>query len=307
MAPLNYAGLKYQTFEGDKMVIKRAVRYASDNSIIFKDEEGLKSTIKIKDLSDKYVMITPDAFVNFIIAEEELNGVKFTDLYVCVNKTPDTIDGNMRPSLIMRQNYFSKFKNVNLSALDSVIYVGECATIINSTPQELEEMLTFDRIRKSYSVSIYLDDKLSDILDCVPNKFKKDVVSTLAEIKTPLASNVEGVTSSLEEFMVDNNFMDNFRAIFNILSIDFPIVLGDESYNSDGDIVLNDKQKKRFEDTLRRYITDIKVIKYDKDIDVSQIVSVQHSVVCDSNDDIFIIAYTIVGYYNDDGDVKLPN
>ena len=102
---------------------------------------------------------------------------------------------------------------------------------------------------------------------------------------------------------IENDFIGNYRSIFNITQIDFPIVLGKESYNAEGDIILNEKQKQRLEDMLRRYISkNIKVIKYDKDIDISKIVNVQHVVVCDSENQIYLIAYTIEGYYTNNED-----
>ena len=53
---------------------------------------------------------------------------------------------------------------------------------------------------------------------------------------------------------------------------------------------------------LRRYISNIRVVKYDKDIDISKIVNVQHVVVCDSENKIYLIAYDVVGYYAESED-----
>ena len=116
----------------------------------------------------------------------------------------------------------------------------------------------------------------------------------------------KGATESLNQLWEENDFIGNYKSLFNIVQIDFPIVLGKESYNADGDIVLNEKKKQRLEDMLRRYISDIRVIKYDKDIDISKIVNVQHVVVCDETNQIYLIAYSVDGYYTDnDGDSQV--
>ena len=79
--------------------------------------------------------------------------------------------------------------------------------------------------------------------------------------------------------------------------------MGKASYNSQGDLILNNKQREKLENELRKFIADIKVIKYDKDIDISRIVSRSHSMVSDSNGIIYLIAYTIIGEYPVDSDI----
>jgi hypothetical protein len=112
----------------------------------------------------------------------------------------------------------------------------------------------------------------------------------------------KGTAVSIRQLWEENDFIGNYKSLFNIVQIEFQIVLGKESYNTDGDIILNPKQKNRLEDMLRRYIANIRVIKYDKDIDISKIVNVQHVVVCDSENKIYLIAYNVDGYYAESED-----
>lgn len=295
-------GTKYQIFEDGILKVRRAVRAKGEDIYVLK-EDGVNSNfiVTAKELSDKYVKLTPDAFLNIMITKEpSYEGLEVNDVYFCVNRSCDLVASNNVPSLILRQNIYSRFKNVEFGTFDSV-YVGECATIVNSSKEDLEGMMQFEEIVKQYSISTYLDDSLKDILACIPNKLKKDINATLLSIKStiPIA---KGTTETIEQLLEENDFIGNYKSIFNIVQIDFPIILGKESYNKDGDIILNNKQKSRLEDILRRYISNIKVIKYDKDIDISKIVTTQHVVVCDSNNDIYLIAYSVDGYYANNED-----
>ena len=296
-------GTKYQIFEEDELKVRRVVRSKGDDTYILKENGNNQNIIVYtKDLADKYVKLTPDAFLNIMITKEPAyEGSEVNDVYFCVNRVTDITMGIQEPALILRQNIYSKFKNITASLFGNV-YIGECATLVNSSKEELIELMTFEEIIKQHSVAVYLDDSEEDILACIPNKFKKDINATLCNIKSTMPEMCKGTTESIEQLWKENDFIGNLKSIFNITQIDFPIVLGKESYNTEGDIVLNEKQKQRLQDMLRRYISDIKVIKYDKDIDVSKIVNVQHVVVSDSENQIYLIAYTVDGYYTENSD-----
>lgn len=300
-------GTKFQIFEGEELKVRRVVRIKDDDMYVLK-EDGINRNFIVsgKELSDKYVRLTPDAFLNIMITKEAAyEGIDINDVYFCVNRATDIVMGVQEPALILRQNIYSKFKNIGAQLFGDV-YIGECSTIINSSKEEMAELMTFEEIVKQHSVSLYIDDSESDILACIPNKFKKDINNILCLIKSSMPEMCKGTTETIEQLWEENDFIGNYKSIFNITSIDFPIVLGKESFNSDGDIILNAKQKQRLEDVLRRYISDVKVIKYDKDIDISKIVSIQHVVVCDSENIIYLIAYTVDGYYADnEGDAQV--
>lgn len=295
-------GTKYQIFEGDEFKVRRVVRAKDNNTYVLK-EHGIDQNFIVsgEELADKYIRLIPDAFLNIMITKEPAyEGIDVNDVYFCVNRATDITLGVQEPVLILRQNIYSKIKNI--TAVFGDIYIGECGTIVNSSKEELAELMTFEEIIKSYSIAVYLDDSEVDILACIPNKLKKDINATLCSIKSSMPETCKGATETLEQLWEENDFIGNYKSIFNITQIDFPIVIGKESYNTEGDIVLNSKQKQRLEDMLRRYVSNIKVIKYDKDIDISKIVNTQHVVVCDSENIIYLIAYTVDGYYADNAD-----
>ena len=300
---MHIIGTKYQTFENDELKVRRIVKMKDNDTYVLKEKDNNQNFIVTgEELSDKYIRLIPDAFLNIMITKEpDYEGVGVNDVYFCVNRATDMTLGVQEPSLILRQNIYSKFKNISASLFGDV-FIGECATIINSSKDELAELMTFEEIVKQYSIATYLDDSEYDILSCIPNKFKKDINTVLYDIKNTMPEMCKGATETLEQLWQENDFIGNYKSIFNIVQIDFPIDLGKESYNKDGDIVLNNKQKQRLEDFIRRYISNIRVIKYDKDLDISKVVHVHHVVVSDSENNIYLIAYDIDGYYADNED-----
>lgn len=302
-------GTKYQIFENGELKVRRLVRIKSGYNYVLK-ENGVEQNFIVpsKELTEKYVRLIPDAFLNIIISKEpSYEGTEVNDVYFCVNKATDLTLRVNEPSLILRQNIYSKFKNIS-SSLFNKVYIGECVTILNTPKEELSEFMTFEEISKQHTVATYLDDSEDDILACIPNKFKKDIDATLRRIKSSMPDMCEGATETLKQLWEENDFIGNYKSLFNITQIDFPIVLGKESYNSNGDIVLNEKQKQRLENMLRRYISNIIVIKYDKDIDISKIVNTQHIVVSDLENKIYLIAYNVDGYYaENENDAQVLN
>ena len=74
--------------------------------------------------------------------------------------------------------------------------------------------------------------------------------------------------------------------------------------DEDGKIILNNKRIKMIEDILRKYITDVHVIKYDKDIDISKIVTNTHLMISDKMGVIYLISYVANGDYPIDNDIE---
>lgn len=288
-------GSKYQTYIDDELVILRVLKKKDNGSYtvtdgehkIIMNEEDFKSCVKL----------LPDAVMNIMVTIST-EGAK--DVYVCVNKTSDMTNNISNPSLILRQDVYSMSKN-SFNGLNSV-FVGECFTV-NNCPDvnTFSQLLEFDFIKHTLSISLYIDDTLDDILEVLGSRANK-INEVLGNMKLSTdKSMIQGYCSTLKELMIDNNFMSNFRNVFNITSIDFPIEL--DNNVSDNTIILNSKQQSRIEDILRKYITDVKVIKYDKDIDVSKIVGNTHIMISDSTDKIYLISYVVAGQYPIDNDI----
>ena len=205
----------------------------------------------------------------------------------------------------MRQDTLSTAKNMFASDM-STVYVGECLTVktLPSNDVKLTDLYEFDKIQTDMLIHLYIDDDLNDIMELFGDTTKifDDVLRGLSKKNSEV---VKGYAKSLSEFLMENDFIDNFRYIYGIVPIDFPIILGKESYDSNGNIKLNIKQINRLQDILRKYISDVNVLEYDYDLDILSIVKYSHIMVSDLNDKVYLIAYIVTGDYPVDDDVAM--
>lgn len=285
-------GTKYQTYINDELVILRLARIKSEFSYILVDENGTKISMNKEEMS-KLIILESDALLNIFISETKDN-VK--DVFACVQlpykDTP-------YPSLIIRQDVISNTKNM-INDMKS-IWVGEA--FFKPTKDEINDIFDFVSINHTLSVAIYVDDSLDNIIKII-GKMSKEFDNTLVEIKSKTKDNpnIFGYCDTLEQLLKENHFIEYYRNLFNITPVDFPIEL-DNNVTEDGVVTLNSKQISKIEDLLRQYITEVSVLKYDKDIDVGNIVSKSHVMISDSTDTIYLISYITKGYYPVDEDI----
>lgn len=298
-------GYKYQTYDGDNLKIYRTNRFKDYQSVVAIDEEtGEEKIITKDDLKDKYVLITPDAFMNIMITDQ----IEKPDIYICIHKSNKT-SSDITPDIIIRQAIYNESTCFGFTGNE--IYVGDC--INKSSIQSgysMEMYMDFNKINFTSSIALYVDDTIDSINKTISLKTHKKLNEIFTKIKkefenSPMGNMIKGCANNLKELMENTYFINKYRQEFNILQIDWPIVLGPESYNSIGDIILNRKQHEKLEDELRKFITNIKIIKYDKDIDISRIVSITHSMISDSNGIIYLIAYNIIEDYPIDSDIAI--
>lgn len=294
-------GTKYQIYEEDKLVIYRITGYQNSHYILV-GEDGTEKIVKEQKMLDKYVQLTPDAFMNIMLTDHK----DYPDVYVCVNKSSNLSSGKKVPDLILRQSIYS-----DMNHFTNTVVFGDCVTDqVNNDSSGLASYMEFNNIDYSISMALYVDDTLESIFNILSkNKALKKIDSELLYIKDKFGKGTEqikvtGYEDNLKDLMSNNHFIARFREIFNIMQVDWPIVLGKESYNKDGNIILNEKQKKNIEDEIEKFINIKVVIKYDKDVDISKIVSFKHLMVSDVNEIIYLIAYDVIGDYPIDNDIS---
>ena len=296
-------GTKFQTFEGEERKVYRLIKFKNDSIVVLQDvNSGQNKIIGVDILKDKFVEIESDALLDIMITSYD-NGDN--DIYVCLYKKNDIASNNNMPVLILRQDVYSYSKNAFGDM--SSIYVGECVTEFDK-PSELVNLVDiceFSKVDSNLTLEVYVNDTEDDIIKLVNsnNKFNKDIESVLTTLSKKNTDIVKGYAKTFKELLDENHFMYSFRYVYNITQVDWPVDLGSQSHNADGDIILNSKQHKILEDILRQYITDIKVIEYDHDIDVADIVSSKHIMLSDVTGKIYLIAYTKTGDYPVDDDI----
>lgn len=294
-------GSKYQNNTG-KMF--RLIKYKNSDTAVLKNlETGMEMIIPKNSLLSNYVKLDPDAVLNIMITHYNSNGFDGNDVYAVVYRTNTIISGKVEPDLILRQDIYSYVKNP--LAVDGKIYVGDCLTqyTLPDGDMKLMDLFDFSDVVKNDSFNLYSDDTLDDIFEIIGKKVKPYDEELKKLYDSRNSEMIVGYKPTLMELCEDNHFIEAYRSLFNITAIDWPIVLGKQSYNSDGDIILNSKQKKALEDLLRKHITDISVIEYGYDVDISKIVSYSHIMVSDSTEKIYLIAYTVVDDYPVDDDI----
>ena len=253
-----------------------------------------------QDLLDHYIRLIPDAFMNIMITDLDVA----PDVYLCINKSTNLNNGKKEPDIILRQNVYSPYSDA--FNITPKISIGACITEnICSGETTMASFMEFDKIEYSDSVALYVDDTVDDIINIINPRTIKHINSALQRISYKYSSMpyIEGYADNIKSLMEDTNFIFYYRNIFNILQLDWQIDIGKESYNDNGDLAFNDKQQKRFEDEIRKFICNIKVIKYDKDIDISRVISYTHTMVSDITQTIYLIAYDVLGDYPVDADI----
>ena len=292
-------GTKYQTYIDDKLIILRLINIKSDDKFTMIDRDGNKVSMN-KEQLDRCVKLDADALLCIMNTTLD-DGVR--DVYACVNRVEDMRNGNKEPVLILRQNIYSSSKNAFGSGFD--IYVGECATNPKlDNDDQFKSLLEFNTIDDTLSIALYVDDKFKDIKQFITGHNARKFDDVLRTIKSSNDNSmIKGYCETLEQLFDENNFMFNYRLLFNIAQVDFPIELDDNTDN-EGIITLNNKQIQRLEeDVLRQYITDVRVLKYDKDIDVSKIVDKTHIMISDETENIYLVSYVVTGSFPVDNDI----
>ena len=291
-------GTKYQTYIDDELVVLRLVNIKSENKFTMVDREGNKLSMTKEEL-DKCIKLDSDALLCLMTTtlDEDVR-----DIYACVHRTDDMRNGVKEPVMILRQNIYSSSKNAFNAGMD--IYVGEClANPKFDNDEQFKSLLEFNTIDDTLSVALYVDDKFKDIKQFITGHNARKFDEVLRTIKSNnTQSMLKGYCETLDQLFEENNFMFNYRMIFNIAQVDFPIEL-DNNTDKDGVITLNSKQISRLEDLLRAYITDVKVLKYDKDIDISKIVSKTHIMISDETENIYLVSYIVKEAYPVDNDI----
>lgn len=296
-------GSKYYKNIDDGRIVVRVLNYHDDTkttkiiNLSTKETEIIKASI----LNDQYIELVPDMKLDVMITEDE-DGTK--DVYAWVYRSDYIVAGLVKAITMLRANCYSYFKN--LTAQGNDIWVGDCINSIDNPDQRaLLDLAEFKKIVESQHYSLYVTDGINDIIQCINKKFKGRIDSVLNEMSNKFAKqpNVKGYSRTLEELMRKNNFIDEVRMSFNIYKIEWNIILDEDSYNANGDIILNEKQTNALEDMLRKEIADVKIIPYDKDVDISKIVQYEHIMVSDQTNQIYLIAYRKIADYKPDNDI----
>ena len=299
-----FPGSKYYTYVKDDRYVVRVIS-VNDNTVLVKLSNGNIKNMDRTLLENVGIRLIPDAICDIMIGKLNDDN-KDVCMYIYrldefFHNDKNTYDA----SLLLRNDHYSAYKN-EINANGNV-YVGECCTKLNNPYDgRLIELSEFKSIESTYKFDIYLNDTIDDIISCIPYKYLSEINNVLKATydRYSTYANVLGASEDIKSLMVNNNFMYNFRSIYNIYQVNWPGVYDDKlSHNSNGNIILNNKQVKFLEDMLQKHIDNINVIEYDKDINVKDIINYNHILISDSTEKIYLITYDIISDYPIDEDI----
>ena len=298
-------GTKYQKYEGDKSIVIRAKEpdiYSSDKACVIKDNEIIN--ISSQEILDEYIRINPDAFMNIFITE--LDG-KADNVYIYTTKMSTIMkkENNLLPDIVTtaRSVNFDKTMSVDFT---KEVFFGESISSLSTDDmyKYLFKPLVNNKSIYSFKIALYVNDTIDDIISIISNDDKiNNALKTIADSIRSIEQFVDTdchIATNLKELLELSDYISNYRRIFNIVQVDWQVDLGEESYNKDGDLILNNKQIQKLQDLIRKNITNITVLEYDADIDVNKIVSYSHCMISDSAQKIYLIAYDVISDYIED-------
>ena len=298
-------GTKYQKYEGDKSIVIRAKEpdiYSSDKACVIKDNEIIN--ISSQEILDEYIRINPDAFMNIFITELD---AKTDNVYIYTTKMSTIMkkENNLLPDIVTtaRSVNFDKTMSVDFT---KEVFFGESISSLSTDDmyKYLFKPLVNNKSIYSFKIALYVNDTIDDIISIISNDDKinnalKTIDDSIRSIEQFVDTDCH-IATNLKELLELSDYISNYRRIFNIVQVDWQVDLGEESYNKDGDLILNSKQIQKLQDLIRKNVTNITVLEYDADIDVNKIVSYSHCMISDSAQKIYLIAYDVISDYIED-------
>ena len=214
-------------------------------------------------------------------------------------------ENNLLPDIVTtaRSVNFDKTMSVDFT---KEVFFGESISSLSTDDmyKYLFKPLANNKSVYSFKIALYVNDTIDDIISIISNDDKiNDALKTIADSIRSIEQFADTdchITTNLKELLELSDYISNYRRIFNIVQVDWQVDLGEESYNKDGDLILNNKQIQKLQDLIRKNVTNIIVLEYDADIDVNKIVSYSHCMISDSAQKIYLIAYDVVSDYIED-------
>lgn len=256
-------------------------------NLITKEEKCMS----LKTIKDNYTLLRPDGIFTFSIVSME--GGKYDDVIVTMNRYKDLKNNITIPYLMLRQNIIDLFATIIRRKDYKEDYVGCCVTA-DTIPEGLDfkVLLACDGIKSYTYVDFYISDTLDDILECIKINKYDNVLDSLwksySKMKnipiTPEMDGVIGYCSNLRKLINDNNMMYDVYAGFNILSINQSLLISEDNTLKDN------IQKRNIEELIGKELLNETCIKYFKNIDLDEIKR-HYKLLVDNEGIIYLIVY----------------
>lgn len=262
------------------------------NKVSYYTEDWKKESMTYDELIKDYRKLRPDGAMMFSIVKVQ----EAPDVIVSLkNLSDDNNAPNPKlPDVVCRQSIQDCFTNLARNGRNDTVGVSISQ---KTCPANIDfaTVLMCTEVKRNYSLAVYLDDSLNDILKFISEKKYNDTLISLKNMSlraTPMGMlPMNGYTETIRELLEINNFMYDFRSCFGITEVPFHIPEDKE--------FLNIENVQYLENYLKVNILETYLIKYTKEIDLRTIKRdyLLVSSAEDKHDSVYI-----VGYDKADGD-----
>ena len=312
-------GAKMYCIDNGEIELIRVMNINKDVCKIKNLKTGQENKLDPEYLLRNYTRLINDGVIVFGIVEtcsDQTKGTMIPDV-VIMGYTKEGFKNN-KPDVICRQNIIDIFQSIYNASYDkndpnNKEIVGTSLTR-NCVPQgmNMEMLAQCDKIDYICTYNTYLMDSVDYIIDNLMTdkkrrKFDDILDSCLKEylkahnIPDMGQKHVNGHCRNLKALVHDNNFSYDFDSIFGITPVKFPFdekVLKDAQFKNELEYkTLTNDCRNIFSNIFKIKINTSVVVKYDHDIDLSELPEGSFFLIRDSLDDVYVIRYTTAGEF----------
>ena len=256
----------YKYIDGqEKPEVVRVYREIGPNTkmtdgIICLNEDGKRIKIQLEKLLTEYRCLSGDGVIIFVVAKMSDT---MDDVIVSVQKR----GGGKKPYAVCRQS-IQDFFTASITTDEQYTYLGMSISK-DTCPAEIDfdMFLSCSGIKFSKTVTVYMNDTLDQILNLFSNdKFDETLRDFGKKIRKNSETNgtkVAGLCNSLKELLESNEFMYDFRRLFNVAGFPESIEEGVDN--------LSEKNLIELSKMIHKNILGTYVMKYAKDINLREI------------------------------------
>ena len=268
----------------DGLDVFRVFGEFQDKLYCMREYDSIYESVKVnKDyFNSGFNFIPPIGKMIFLILEVQ----NYKDVAVVFLKK----DGNnMKAEAVCRQNIIDIYSRLYASDVyDCRLGMSLCRnTSIND--DIFKTMFVADKIIEAHTVSIYLDDRISNIVKMVP-QLKFNVM--LKRIKKNIEDNrkikdlppPKGLCESIFKLMINTGFDDDYYNSLDIITL--PISLR-KSYEKR---TLGVLEQRILEDKIEKHLLNNVIVKYSKDIEFDKIKK-KYLLVTDRYRDLYVVLF----------------
>lgn len=272
----NYNGLKlYKAINDNEVEVIRVIRRKSDKVMIAQmdGEPDTRREYSVEEIKEYRPLNPHGVFIIAIVQVGKHNALE--DVVAMIGRASENTDYAMCRQNIVNPYYQSlsgiKRFGVALSRDNCPSYVS------------YDDAKGFDKLIKSYNISIYRDDTIDSILD-IASSAEAAANKILLDTKQKFKKN-DDFCSSLKELFERHSFWDMFDSMFEITSM--PGLVMTDDIGREG---LSLTQLYFLQDKISHYMLEVEVITYWYDLDFSKIIT-DFMLIRDDSGSVYVVQY----------------